>query len=132
MKRRQPRTTRTDTLVPNTTLFRAVEVSRQYHAVVSGTQRINALIVAEQSSTQALEAIEAGFRAGTHRMADILDAQDQLYRSRLDLAQARLEYVLARLMLSAAAGGLDTQVIRQTSEQYFGEGRVTLQGPSRK
>src|SRR3546814_9794849 len=54
----------------------AVEVSRQYHAVVSGTQRINALIVAEQSSTQALEAIEAGFRAGTHRMAYILRSEE--------------------------------------------------------
>ncbi|MFW7340153.1 TolC family outer membrane protein [Pollutimonas sp. H1-120] len=105
----------------------AVEVTKQYHAVVSGAQRINALIVAERSGMQALEAIEAGFGAGTHSMLDILDTQDQLYRSRLDLAQARLEYVMARLMLSAAAGGLDAQVIRQTSAQYFGKGRVTLQ-----
>lgn len=105
----------------------AVEVTKQYHAVVSGAQRINALIEAEQSGRQALEAVEAGFGAGTHSMLDILDTQDQLYRSRLDLAQARLEYVMARLMLSAAAGGLDAQVIRQTSEQYFGKDRVALQ-----
>ncbi|UYO92786.1 TolC family outer membrane protein [Pollutimonas sp. M17] len=110
----------------------AVEVTRQYHAVVSGAQRINALIVAEQSGVQALEAVEAGFAAGTHSMVDILDTQDQLYRSRLDLAQSRLEYVLARLMLSAASGGLDAQLIQRTSEQYFGKGRVALQPPPPK
>lgn len=107
----------------------AVEVSKQYHAVVSGAERIRALIVAEESGTQALRAVEAGFGAGTHSMVDILDTQDRLYQSRLDLAQARLEYVLARLMLSAAAGGLDAPTIRQASEQYFGNDRVALQPP---
>src|SRR5690606_29700081 len=88
----------------------AVEVTRQYHGVVSGAERIRALEAAVQSTTEALRAVERGYQAGTRSVVDILDAQEQLYRSQLDLTQARLEYVMARLMLSAAAGTLDSTV----------------------
>jgi protease secretion system outer membrane protein len=97
----------------------AVEVTRQYQGVVSGTERIRALEVAVKSTADALVAVERGYQAGTRSVVDILDAQEQLYRSQLDLTQARLEYVLARLMLSAAAGGLDSGVIDDVSENYF-------------
>lgn len=97
----------------------AVEVTRQYQGVVSGAQRIRALEVAVESTAAALEAVERGYQAGTRSVVDILDAQEQVYRSKLDLTQARLEYVLARLMLSAAAGTLDATVIETINQHYF-------------
>lgn len=97
----------------------AVEVTRQYQGVVSGSERIRALEVAVQSTAEALHAVERGYQAGTRSVVDILDAQDQVYRSQLDLTQARLEYVLARLMLSAAAGTLDSSVMDDINRQYF-------------
>jgi len=97
----------------------AVEVTRQYQAVVSGTERIRALEVAVKSTADALFAVERGYQAGTRSVVDILDAQEQVYRSQLDLTQARLEYVLARLMLAAAADGLDSSLVDEVNERYF-------------
>lgn len=97
----------------------AVEVTRQYQGVVSGAQRIRALEVAVQSTAEALHAVERGYQAGTRSVVDILDAQEQLYRSQLDLTEARLEYVLARLMLSAAAGTLDSTLMDDINQHYF-------------
>lgn len=97
----------------------AVEVTRQYQAVVSGAERIRALEVAVASTAEALHAVQRGYEAGTRSVVDILDAQEQVYRARLDLTQARLEYVLARLMLAAAAGGLDSPLVQEINDQYF-------------
>lgn len=97
----------------------AVEVTRQYQGVVSGMERIRALEIAVKSTSDALIAVERGYQAGTRSVVDILDAQEQVYRSRLDLTQARLEFVLARLMLSAAAGSLDATVIQEINDRYF-------------
>src|SRR5690606_14204140 len=113
----------------------AVEVTRQYQGVVSGAERIRALEVAVQSTTDALVAVERGYEAGTRSVVDILDAQEQVYRAQLDLTQARLEYVLARLMLAAAAGGLDLSVIDEINQRYFESDPVdvlqaSLQSPS--
>lgn len=97
----------------------AVEVTRQYQAVVSGIERVRALETAVKSTAAALFAVERGYQAGTRSIVDILDAQEQVYRARLDLSQARLEYVLARLMLSAAAGSLDATVVDAVNEHDF-------------
>ncbi len=104
----------------------AVEVTRQYQGVVSGAQRIDALVLAVESSAAALKAIEMGFQAGTRSIVDILDTQDQLYRSRLDLTQARLQYVLARLTLAGVASSLDAPLIDAVTDAYFGPGQVVL------
>lgn len=97
----------------------AVEVTRQYQGVVSGAERIRALEVAVKSTAEALHAVERGYEAGTRSVVDILDAQEQVYRSQLELTQARLEYVLARLMLAAAAGSLDSSVVDEVNQDYF-------------
>ena len=104
----------------------AVEVTRQYQGVVSGSQRVSALVTAVKSTESALTAIEKGYQAGTRSIVDILDAQDLLYRSRLDLTQARLQYVLARLLLAGAAGSLDANTIDSVSKTYFGPNKVVF------
>lgn len=106
----------------------AVEVTRQYQAIVSGERRLEALAAAVESSTVALKSIEMGYQAGTRSMLDVLDAEDQLYRASLDLTQARLEYVLAHLTLYAATNSLDATVIDAIDKAYFGPEQIVLTG----
>jgi outer membrane protein len=44
---------------------------------------------------------------GTRTELDVLDAQQRLYTSQRDLAQARNDYLIGRIQLSAAAGSLN-------------------------
>ncbi|MEZ2741673.1 TolC family outer membrane protein [Paenalcaligenes hominis] len=97
----------------------AVEVTRQYQGVLSGAQKINAYQKAVQSNELALKAAERGYQGGVRSISDILDAQDRLYQSQLDLTRTRLEYVMARLMLAAVADGLTGSLIEQTTQQFF-------------
>lgn len=105
----------------------AVEVTRQYQAVVTGAQRIEALVLAVQSSAEALKATDMGYQMGTRSVIDVLDAEEQSYRSQLDLTQARLEYVLARMTLAGAVGRLDASVIDTVDDTYFGPKKILLE-----
>ena len=105
----------------------AVEVTRQYQAVVTGAQRIEALVLAVKSSGEALKATEMGYQMGTRSVIDVLDAEEQIYRSQLDLTQARLEYALARLTLAGVVGRLDAAVIDTVDSIYFGPEKIVLQ-----
>lgn len=104
----------------------AVEVTRQYQAVVTGAQRIEALVLAVRSSAEALKATEMGYQMGTRSVIDVLDAEEQIYRSQLDLTQARLEYALARLNLAGVVGRLDAAAIDAIDSTYFGPEKIVL------
>lgn len=104
----------------------AVEVTRQFQGVVSGVQKIAAFQQAVESNQLAVLASERGYQGGTRSIRDILDAQDRLYNAELDLTKARLEYVLARLMLAAVADGLDGSIIEQTSQQFFSSDPIVV------
>ncbi|HUG59854.1 MAG TPA: TolC family outer membrane protein [Candidimonas sp.] len=104
----------------------AVEVTRQYQAVVTGAQRIDALVVAVKSSAEALKATKMGYLVGARTVLDVLDSEEQSYRSQLDLTQARLQYALARLMLAGVAGGLNAGVIGTVDSTYFGPEKIVL------
>lgn len=104
----------------------AVEVTRQYQAVVSGAQRVSALVVAVKSSAEAFKATEMGYQMGTRSVLDVLDAEDQSFRSQLDLTQARLQYALARLALAGVIGRLDSTAIETIDSTYFGPEKIVL------
>lgn len=106
----------------------AVEVTRQYQGIVTGARRIAALVQAVASSEEALKATEMGHRLGTRTMLDVLDAEDRVYRSRLDLTQARLQYTLAHLSLAAAAGRLDAAAIDRIAATYFSPAKDSSKG----
>lgn len=97
----------------------AVEVTRQYQGIVTGARRIAALVQAVASTEEALKATEMGHRLGTRTILDVLDAEDRVFQSRLDLTQARLQYTLAHLSLAAAAGRLDAAAIDRVAAAYF-------------
>jgi TolC family type I secretion outer membrane protein len=81
-----------------------VDVQRFFHAVNSGTQKIAAYQTAVQSSELALQGARRSLELGLGTASDLADAQVQYFVARRDLAQARIEQVLARVRLLVRAG----------------------------
>lgn len=83
-----------------------LQVQDSFLAVKTGVARIAALEQSLRSTQTALEATTLGRDVGTRTELDVLDAQQRVFAARLDLAQARHDYLLGRLRLAAAAGEL--------------------------
>jgi outer membrane protein len=77
-----------------------------YLGVQSGLSQIRALEAAEVSSNSALESNKLGYEVGVRINIDVLNAQQQLYSTRRDLAKARYDTLINGLRLKAAAGTL--------------------------
>jgi outer membrane protein len=77
-----------------------------YLSVQSGLSQIRALEAAEVSSNSALESNKLGYDVGVRINIDVLNAQQQLYSTRRDLAKARYDTLINGLRLKAAAGTL--------------------------
>lgn len=86
----------------------AEQSARQsYLAYTNGLSRIKALEAALVSSQSALDANKLGYEVGVRINLDVLNAQRQLFSTRLNLSRGRIETLLARLRLAAAVGTLD-------------------------
>ncbi len=85
----------------------AVLDARQgFLGVYSGDARVRALEQALVSSEAQLKSTKLGLEVGVRTRVDVLNAQQQLFTTRRDLAAARYQTVLAGLQLKAAAGTL--------------------------
>lgn len=89
-----------------------LKVQDGYLAVKTGVSRITAVKQALVSARSALEATTLGRDVGTRTELDVLDAQQRMYGAELDLVQARVDYLMGRLRLSAAAGELNEESLR--------------------
>ncbi len=96
-----------------------LEIERQYRAVASGAERVLAYANAIDASEVALEGSRRQLSAGLATTADVLNASRQVFLTKRDMAQARYEYLLARLRLQAAAG-TDVDEIIADIEQFLG------------
>lgn len=77
-----------------------------YLSVRTGVSRIGSLEQSVRSEQTALEATMLGRDVGTRTEVDVLDAQQRLFSTQLDLAQARNDYLIGRIKLAASAGTL--------------------------
>ncbi|HEX7055237.1 MAG TPA: TolC family outer membrane protein [Burkholderiales bacterium] len=84
----------------------ALNTRQTYLAVVNGIAQIRALEQALVSSQSALESNRLGYEVGVRINIDVLNAQQQLYQTRRDLAVARYNLLVNQLRLRAAVGGL--------------------------
>ncbi|AZW17130.1 TolC family outer membrane protein [Bordetella hinzii] len=85
----------------------ALRAARQYfNGVVTGLARVRALEAGEKSSRAAVEANQTGYELGVRINLDVLNAQQQLYATQRDLAQARYQTLLDGLRLKATSGTL--------------------------
>jgi protease secretion system outer membrane protein len=95
-----------------------VELRKAYSLVQSSVHKIEALEKAVASGKLLMTATEQSIKGGVRINLDLLNAQQQLYTSQRDLAQARYGYLIALLRLRAAAGILDAGAVREVAA-YF-------------
>ena len=74
--------------------------------VQSGLSQVRALEAAEVSTKSALESNRLGYEVGVRINIDVLNAQQQLYSTRRDLAKARYDTMVNGFKLKAVAGSL--------------------------
>ncbi len=71
-----------------------------------GLAQVGALEAADASSQLALESNKLGYEVGVRINIDVLNAQQQLFATRRELAKARFDTLIAQLRLKSAAGML--------------------------
>ena len=99
-----------------------VELRKQYSLVLSSATKIEALVKSVNSASALVEATRQSIKGGVRINLDLLNAQQQLFAARRDLAQARYGYLLSYLKLRNAAGTLGADDLRSVAG-YFVAGR---------
>jgi outer membrane protein len=85
----------------------AAQGARQaFGGVNAGLAQVRALEAAEISSQSALESNRLGYQVGVRINIDVLNAQQQLFTTRQNLAKARYDTIMNGLRLKSAAGTL--------------------------
>ena len=84
----------------------ALTTRQSFLAVANGIAQINALEQALVSSQSALDSNKLGCEVGVRINIDVLNAQQQLFSTRRDLAVARYNTITNHLRLKSAAGSL--------------------------
>jgi outer membrane protein len=88
--------------------------ARQYYlGVVNGLAQVKALKAALVSSQSALESNKLGYEVGVRINIDVLNAENQVYVTRRDLAKATLDTLMSQLRLKAATGALGDDDVAQ-------------------
>jgi len=107
-----------------------IEIRRQYNLLVSSQARIEALFNAESSAQEALIAMRKSIIGGLRINVDLLNAQQQLYSTQRDLAQARYGYLLAYMRLHDAAGLLTEDSLQKIDREFLVAADATVEVPA--
>jgi len=91
----------------------ALSARQSYVSVVNGVAQVGALEQALVSSQSALDSNRLGYEVGVRINIDVLNAQQQLFSARRDLAVARYNTITSQLKLKAAAGSLREEDIQE-------------------
>jgi outer membrane protein len=93
----------------------ALATRQNYLAVINGIAQVAALEQALVSSQSALDSNKLGYEVGVRINIDVLNAQQQLFSTRRDLAVARYNTITNSLRLKAAAGSLREEDIEEVN-----------------
>ncbi len=96
----------------------ALNVQQSYLGVVNGLAQVRALDAALISSISALESNKLGLDVGVRIIIDVLNAEQQVYVTRRDLARARFDTLLSQLKLKAAVGSLGEADLEQINPLF--------------
>jgi outer membrane protein len=90
------------------TARRAAELTvfQQYLGVTSGYAQVESYIAAVKAAEQAKGLTREAFLLGERPLIDVLNAENQLYLARRDLARAANDAIMARLRLQGGVGEL--------------------------
>ena len=84
----------------------ALAARQAFLGVTNGNAQVKALEAALVSSQSALESNKLGYEVGVRINIDVLNAQQQVFSTKRDLARARYDTIVNGLKLKAAAGTL--------------------------
>ena len=91
----------------------ATTTRQNYLIVINGIAAIAALEQALVSSQSSLDSNKLGYEVGVRINIDVLNAQQQLYSTRRDLAVARYNTITNQLRLKSGAGSLREEDLRE-------------------
>lgn len=91
----------------------ALSTRQNYLGVVNGLAQVRALKAALISSQSALESNKLGYEVGVRINIDVLNAENQVYVTRRDLAKSVLDTLMSQLKLKAAVGALGEDDVAQ-------------------
>lgn len=92
-----------------------------YLGVTSGLAQIRALEAALVSSQSSLDSTILGQEVGVRTQVDVLNAQQQLFSARRDLAQARFNYIVSLLRLESSVGDLNEDDVQRVNAWLDGK-----------
>ncbi|MCM2131813.1 TolC family outer membrane protein [Larsenimonas rhizosphaerae] len=111
----------------------AVQNARSYYAQVNNAiYSIAARKKAIQSAKSSLDATRQGYQVGTYNIVDVLDAEENLYTSISDYADARYDYILDMLNLRQASGVLDLGTLQALNKWLDAANPVAMIAPDRQ
>jgi outer membrane protein len=93
----------------------ALTARQTYLTVINGISQISALEQALVSSQSALDSNKLGYEVGVRINIDVLNAQQQVFQTRRDLAVARYNTITNQLRLKAAAGSLREEDLEEVN-----------------
>lgn len=96
-----------------------VELRKQHGLVTSSLSKIDALNKAVDAAQLLITATKKSIQGGVRINLDLLNAQQQLYTARRDLAQARYTYLLSYLKLRNAAGVLNHEDLQKVAGHFI-------------
>ena len=99
--------------VQNAKRTAALNTRQTYLSVINGIAQIGALEQALVSSQSALDSNRLGYEVGVRINIDVLNAQQQLFQTRRDLAVARYNLLVNQLKLKAAVGALRDEDVEE-------------------
>jgi TolC family type I secretion outer membrane protein len=91
----------------------ALRVEREFRGITEGVARVGALEQAVRSSETMVLSNKRSYEGGSRTLVDVLNAEEQRVSALRDLAQARYQYILARIRLQALAGNADEATIAE-------------------
>ena len=96
---------------------RAAEFNAQqaYLNVTNGLAQVKALEQALVSSETALQSNRVGYEVGVRINIDVLNAQQQVFQTKRDLARSRYDTIVNGLKLKAAAGALSEEDVEEVN-----------------
>ncbi len=102
----------------NTKRMAALNAQQSYLGVVNGLAQIRALDAALVSGTSALESNKLGYEVGVRINIDVLNAENQVYVTKRELAKARFDTLLSQLRLKASVGTLSETDLEQINPLF--------------
>ena len=93
----------------------ALTARQTFLGVTNGIAQVGALEQALVSSQSALDSNKLGYEVGVRINIDVLNAQQQLFSTRRDLAVARYNTITSHLRLKAAAGSLREEDLEEVN-----------------